>query len=68
VSIGTALSAASSLGEPDREPCDHAIANKDATASAPPPAKASVLTRFRELVLDCSMALATEALNETDAG
>jgi hypothetical protein len=65
VATATGLSAASTFGEPD---LDQAIANKAAAASAPPPAKASVLALFRECVFDISIALATEALNETDAG
>jgi hypothetical protein len=65
VADAAGLSAGSTLGEPD---LDQAMANKAAAASAPPPAKASVLARFRDCVLDISIALATEALNETDAG
>jgi len=59
------LSVASAFEDPV---LDQAIANKAAAASAPPPAKASVLALFRECVFDISIALATEALNETDAG
>ena len=65
VATAAGLSAGSTFDDPD---LDQAIANNAAAASAPPPAKASVLARFRECVLDISIALATEALNETDAG
>jgi hypothetical protein len=60
--------AASNFGVADPELWAQAMANREAAASAPPPAKAIVLTRFRECVLDCSIALATEALSDTDAG
>jgi len=66
--IGADVSAAFRSAEPERENCDQPIAISATAATAPTPTKAAFLIRFRDMFLDCSMAFATEALNEIEAG
>ena len=56
------------FGEVDCGNFDHAIAITEAAARAPPPMNANFVVRRREVFLDCSNALAIDALNETEAG
>ena len=64
----TDVSAAAVFVAADLGNCDQAIAITAIAASAPPPTNASFLVRIRVIFRDCSIALATEALRDTEAG
>ena len=66
--IGADVSATFRSGEPEREYCAQPIAISAAAATAPTPTRAAFLIRFRDMLFDCSIAFATDALNETEAG